>query len=306
MLERGRRTSTAFLRLRKRGTLRNNAGQDNMQARNTISSSILFIVAFSIAAAQPPEDCPRQGTYGNDAAASRRVVVNGISLYYEAYGQGSPLLLIHGNGGSIDRVRCQLAYFAKTRRVIAVDSRTHGRSDNGPAPLKYEQIADDLAELVRALGFDRIDVLGHSDGGNVALLLAIRHPSIIGKVVASSPNLTPDAVLSTEMENPRKQLALAMEKIAVGDTSQDWKRLQMQKEMVVTEPHITVAALHTIAAPVLVMGGDNDAMPVSHFVEIAKAIPEGQLAVLPGANHGMHQNQHDLYNAIANRFLQAR
>lgn len=265
----------------------------------------LLLAGGGVAVAQTSTGvCPKEGAYGDNTAASGRVKVNGISLYYESYGQGAPLLVIHGNGGSIDRLRCQIAFFSKSRRVIAADSRTHGHSDNGPAPLKYEQIADDLSELVRLLGIERIDVLGHSDGGVVALLLAIRHPTQVGKVVASSPNLTPEVVLPGWKVSPRKQVQLANEKIEARDQSQDWARLKMQKEMVLNEPHISSDDLGKITAPTLVMGGDNDAMPVSHFIEIAAHIPHGQLSILPAATHDLLVGNDDLYNFIANRFFE--
>src|SRR5207249_725114 len=124
-----------------------------------------------------------------------------------------PLLVIHGNGGSIDRLRCQIAYFSKTRKVIAADSRAHGHSENGTIVLTYEQIADDLSELVRSLGLEHVDVLGHSDGGIVALLLAIRHPSQIGKVVASSPNLNPDVMPEEWKGGIRQLLEITSQKI---------------------------------------------------------------------------------------------
>jgi pimeloyl-ACP methyl ester carboxylesterase len=266
-------------------------------------SVLLVFLTGSVAAAQTPVGpCPGVPAYGDNAAASGRAKVNGISLYYESYGQGAPLLVIHGNGGSIDRLRCQIGFFSKTRRVIAADSRSHGHSENGPAPLKYEQIADDLSELVRSLGIERIDVLGHSDGGIVALLLAIRHPSQVGKVVASSPNLTPEVLaLAT---GPRSQLQLANEMIEAGDHSQDWTRLKMQKEMVLNEPHISINDLRKITAPTLIMAGDNDVIPLNHIIEIANGIPHAQLAVLPAATHDLLRGQYDLYNFLASRFFE--
>lgn len=268
-----------------------------------------MLLSAGVAIAQTPAGpCPDAPVYGDNAAASGRAKVNGISLYYESYGQGAPLLVIHGNGGSIDRLRCQIAFFSKTRRVVAADSRAHGHSDNGPGPLKYEQIADDLSELVRSLGIERVDVLGHSDGGIVALLLAIRHPSQVGSVVASSPNLRPNAVPSAWLARPggpRDQLRLANEKILAGDHAQDWVRLKMQKEMVLNEPHISTDDLKKITAPTLIMAGDHDVIPLSHVMEIASGIPHAQLAILPGATHDIIRGQYDLYNFIANRFFEA-
>jgi len=275
-----------------------------MRAR--LISACLVFLSGCIAAAQTLDGpCPDAPAYGDNATASGKAKVNGVSLYYESYGQGAPLLYIHGNGGSIDRGRCQIAFFSKTRRVIAADSRAHGHSDNGLLPLKYEQIADDLSELVRSLGIERIDVVGHSDGGIVALLLAIRHPSQVGNVVASGPNLRPEVLGQATLARVRNQAQLANEKIASGDHSQDWTRLKLQKELVLSEPHISIDDLRKITSPTLIMIGDHDdAIPISHIIEIATGISHAQLAILPGATHDLLRGEYDLYNFIANRFLE--
>jgi len=266
---------------------------------------ICLVIASRVAVAQPaPSPCSSAPQYGS-SPDGHFAKVNGISIYYETYGEGQPLLLVHGNGGSIDRDRCQIAYFSRFRRVIISDSRSHGRSENGPGRLTYEQIADDLSALLAELKIAKTDVWGHSDGGIVALLLGIRHPSQIGKLVASSANLSPDALPAATLAGPRQVWQQADDMIKAGDQSQDWARNKQQKEMVLQEPHITSADLQKISAPTLVIGADFDAIPVRHFVEIFGAIPHAQLFIMPGATHGMIRGESsELYNSVVARFLE--
>lgn len=114
--------------------------------------------------------------YGNNPAAGKYQPVNSIRLYYETYGQGPPLLLLHGNGGSLEAFRKNIPYFAKRYRVIAVDSRAQGKSVDLSDTLSFEQMADDFAALLTSLRIDSAYVVGWSDGGIDALLLAMRHP----------------------------------------------------------------------------------------------------------------------------------
>ena len=267
--------------------------------------AVLFTTCALIYVAQAPAPpCREAPQYGNDPNG-RFAKINGVSLYYEIYGEGQPLLLIHGNGGSINRDRCQIAYFSRTRRVIIADSRSHGRSDNGPGKLKYEQIADDLSALLIELKIDKADVWGHSDGGIAALLLGIRHPEQVRKLVSSSANLSPEALLPATLARVRQLAQQAADMIKAGDQSQDWARVKQQKDMVLEEPHITISTIQKIAVPTLVIGADSDEIPVSHFVEIFRAIPQAQLFIMPGATHGMIRTpgESELYNSVVARFL---
>jgi Predicted hydrolases or acyltransferases (alpha/beta hydrolase superfamily) len=268
---------------------------------------VLLSGNVSLAQTQPfGRICQTSIPYGNNTDAGAFVKVNGISLHYEKYGQGGmPLLLIHGNGGRIVGLECQIAHFSTSRRVIIADSRDHGLSGSTGNRLTYEQIADDLAALLTELKIDKADVLGHSDGGIVALLLAIRHPQRVNRVVSSAPNLRPDttAVRQEFLESVRQQSAEAVSMLAKGDASRDWKRRKRQLDMMLEEPHISHGDLQRISAPTLIIGADSDVMPLSHFVEIYEHIPQAQLFIIPGATHLMHRLEHELYNLVASRFL---
>ncbi len=265
--------------------------------------ALRFITAGPIIDGPKPGPCVSSTPYGQNAAAGQRASVNGISMYYETYGSGPSLLLIHGNGGSIDAMRCQIEYFSSNHRVIAPDSRSHGKTDNGPGSLTYEQMADDMASLLAELKVDKVDVIGQSDGAILGLLLAMRHPSKVRALVASSPNLRPEAIVDWAVPVIQGDLKKAELMLAKGDKSQDWVRVKQWDDLMLHEPHIPVSDLKLIQAPVLIMGGDDDIIRLDHLLEMYRNIPLAQLCIVPGATHFMLREQHDLYNLMAERFL---
>lgn len=245
------------------------------------------------------------GTFGQNARTGRFVEVNGLRLYYETYGIGSPLLVIHGNGGSIDSMRCQIAHFSRSDQVIAVDSRSHGKSGDGAGRLTYEQMADDLAALLDQIKIDRVDIIGQSDGGIVALLLAIRHPSKVRAFVASGPNLRPDstAVFPWSIDRVENRLREAEAMLAKGDNSRNWARIKQWNELMLREPNIPTSDLRRIQAPGLIIAGDEDVITPEHLLEIYRNIPRAHLFIMPGATHFMVREEYEWYNAMADRFL---
>ena len=132
--------------------------------------------------------------YGSNPAAGHTAEVNGIRLYYERYGDGEPLVMLHGNGGSIEALRFQIGFFRTRRMVIAIDSRGHGGSEMGRGRLTFEQMSDDVAALLQQLHCGPADILGWSDGGIVALLVARRHPEVVRRLAISGANLSPEAL----------------------------------------------------------------------------------------------------------------
>src|SRR5579862_1723213 len=131
--------------------------------------------------------------YGNNPAVGKYYTVRGIKMYTEVYGEGKPLLLIHGNGGSMSAFANNIPYFSKKYKVIAVDSRSQGKSIDTKDSLSFEMMADDFAALLDQMHIDSAYVIGWSDGGINALLLALRHPEKVIKLAATGANLTPDS-----------------------------------------------------------------------------------------------------------------
>ena len=132
-------------------------------------------------------------SYGDNPAAGKYYNIRGIKIYCEIYGSGKPLLMIHGNGGSIKSFENNIPYFSKKYKVIVADSRSQGKSKDANDSLSFEMMADDEAALLDALHIDSAYVLGWSDGGINALLLAMRHPEKVIKLASTGANLWPDS-----------------------------------------------------------------------------------------------------------------
>src|SRR5580765_4538225 len=135
---------------------------------------------------------PKAVPYGHNKTAGKYYDIRGFKMYAEVYGEGQPLLIIHGNGGSINNFIYQIPYFSKNYKVIIADSRAQGNSVDKGDSLTYEMMADDYAALLDAMKIDSADVIGWSDGGINGLLLAIRHPEKVKKLAVTGANLVPD------------------------------------------------------------------------------------------------------------------
>jgi pimeloyl-ACP methyl ester carboxylesterase len=221
--------------------------------------------------------------YGNNAKAGKYVKIRNINMYYETYGTGKPLLIIHGNGGSIKDFSNQIPYFSKEYKVILADSRAHGKSIDESDSLNYEIMADDLNALLDHLHLDSCYVIGWSDGGINGLLLAIRHPDKVKKLAVTGANLWPD----TSAVDPfvYNWLASLVDSLAKVEQTPDIKNQLKVMGMMTKEPNITLAQLKTIQCPTLVIGGDHDALLPRHTLLIAESIPQSYLWILPNSGH---------------------
>lgn len=230
--------------------------------------------------------------YGSDPAAGHTFTHDGVTLYYEVYGSGEPLLLAHGNGGSIADFKAQIDYFRRHYRVIAMDSRDQGKSGDSPDAITYEKMADDLAALLDHLQTGPAYVLGWSDGGIEALLLGMRHPAQVKKIAAMAANLNP----SEEAVYP-EVIAFA-KSIPAGS-----KRELKLSQMLLDQPHIEPGALAAITAPTLVLAGDHDLIREEHTLTIYHHIPNSQLCIFPNATHMVPFDDAALFNTTVDRFF---
>jgi pimeloyl-ACP methyl ester carboxylesterase len=240
--------------------------------------------------------------YGANPAAGKTFVHEGVSLYYEVYGQGEPLLIVHGNGGSIATMAAQIAFFRSRYRVIAMDSRDQGRSGDSPGRITYEKMSDDLAALLDHLKTGPVDVLGWSDGGIEALLLGMRHPAKVKKIAAMAANLDPgpDAVYPETWAMAKSMLdALPA---AERDTPAGRRTIKVAS-MMFEEPNIPLQALEAIAAPTLVLAGDHDLIADNHTLDIFHHLPNSQLAIFPNATHMVPYDDPVLFNSTVLRFF---
>jgi pimeloyl-ACP methyl ester carboxylesterase len=257
------------------------------------------------AAAQPADLAPpRYGTpYGNNRNASTVEEVNGIKLYVETYGKGQPMLQIHGNGESIASMAHQIQYFSNRYRVIAADSRGHGKSEMGSGRLTYEQMADDLNALLEKRGVKSVYVLGWSDGGILGLLLAIRHPDKVSRLAIMGANLNPAGAYNWALDLVAAKDKQIDQMMAKGDTSQPWARLKQYFDLLGKQPNIPVGQLKAIMVPTLVMAGDRDVIADVHTLEIFHNLPNSQLAIFPGATHMIPWQNPELFNRTVETFF---
>jgi len=269
---------------------------------------VLFSLSLAgLAGAQPKPMAAKAPTtaavkYGANAAAGHTFTHDGVTLYYEVYGTGEPLLMVHGNGGSISDLRKQIAYFRKRYMVIAMDSRDHGRSGDSAEALTYEKMTDDQAALLDHLKVGPVNVLGWSDGGIEALLLGIRHPARVKKLVAMAANLNPtEDAFSPDILALIKTM-MADIPAAARDTPEGRRSLKVTGMMLV-EPNIDVKALEGITAPTLVLAADHDVIRDEHTIDIYHHVPNSQLAIFPNATHMIPYDDPATFNATVERFL---
>ena len=235
-------------------------------------------------------------SYDNNPLAGHYATVNHIQLYYEVYGSGEPLILLHGNGGSINAFRYQIPFFEKHYRVIAIDSRLQGQSGGSPDSLSYRQMADDFNALMEQLQIDSAYVLGWSDGGINGLILALTHPDKVKKLAVSGANVLPD---STALP-----YAVIREMQAVVDNPASSPTEVCLNKMMLDQPRIPFNRLSRISCPVLVMAGDHDLIKAEHTLKIFQSIPKAECCIFPDSHHGVCQQHPELFNETVLRFFQ--
>jgi pimeloyl-ACP methyl ester carboxylesterase len=250
----------------------------------------------------PPDD----NTAPTSLRQSGYAAVNGLQMYYEIHGEGSPIVLLHGG---LETIAYSLGGFllpslAKAHQVIAIEQQGHGHTADIDRPLSYEQMVEDTAALLRHLEVTNADVFGYSMGGTTALGLATRHPDLVRRlVVASAPyanngmrpenvagmlSLTPDLLADSPQESARQSVA---------PNPDDWgtflgKIGPMQRDF----PGWPAEDVRAMAAPTLLVYGDNDAIPLDHVVELYhlrggdvngdfEGLPASRLAIIPNTSH---------------------
>lgn len=267
--------------------------------------TLFLFVTLSFTLLLHAQSDPQTIPYGSNKETGSFIPVDEVKIYYETYGEGAPLVLIHGNGGNIAFMKPQIEYFARKHTVIVMDCRGRGKSELGKDSLTYMQMAEDVIAILNYLHLNSTFVIGRSDGGIIALLMAIYYPDKVKKVAAFAANLTPDTTalypsFYQEVIADRKQ-ADAM--IARKDTSQNWKVIQQRNRLMEFQPHISANDLHKIKCPVLVLSTDRDIVREEHTFFIYRNIPKANLCIFTGENHYVTKNNPDLFNAIVAKYF---
>ncbi len=240
--------------------------------------------------------------HGANAAASGTFTHDGVTFYYETYGEGEPLMMIHGNGASIVSLGKQIEHFKSKYKVIAMDSREQGMSGGNDKPITYEVMTDDLAALMDHLKTGPVDVIGWSDGGIEALMLGIRHPDKVKKLVAMAANLNPTLeAIYPETDGMVKQIAgsLTPDMLATPQGKTQAKLV----DLIANQPNIPLKALAAITSPTLVISGDHDLIRLEHTVAMFNALPNAELAVFPNSTHALPIDDPEAFNTTVERFL---
>ena len=245
-------------------------------------------------------------SYGDNSKAGQFIKVNGIRLYYETYGSGPAMLLIHGNGGSIKVMCHQIEHFSKKYKVVVADSRGHGKSELGAGRLTYDQMAEDLNLFLDKLNLQSVYVLGWSDGGILGLLLAIRHPGKVSKLALMGASLRPDGAYNWALERAMQNIVHVESMISQGDQTMPWQAIKQRLLLMLEQPNISTSRLKAVQAPTLVMAGDRDIIIDSHTLEIFHALPKAKahLCIFPGATHMLPFENPSLFNQTVDAFFQ--
>jgi pimeloyl-ACP methyl ester carboxylesterase len=275
-----------------------------MKLKIAILLILSIFVKFSFA--QDAEKAMDTTMYGKNTAVGKYADIRGFKMYYETYGKGEPLLIIHGNGGSINNFVYQIPYFAKNYQVIIADSRAQGKSIDHTDSLSYEMITDDLNALLDKLNLKQCYVIGWSDGGIEGLMLAIHHPDKVKKLAVTGANLWPDtSAVDPFVYNYALKLNLKGQDTIkkIKNVTPEMKNQLKLLHLLTYEPHIKLDDVKKITCPTLVIGGDHDVIRTKHTMLIAKTIPNSYLWILPNSGHSTPIYYKDLFNQVVGDFF---
>src|SRR5713226_5658193 len=265
-----------------------------------------FVASTIVQAAQ--ENPPMQTSLPKPTK-SGHAAVNGVNYYYAVYGTGDPLLLLHGGLGQIEMFGPNLTKLAQSRQVIGVDLQGHGRTPLGDREINLVDIGNDMAVVLKKLGYDKVDVLGYSMGGGVAFRLAVQHPEMVRRLVLVStpyaqdgfyPEMLPQqAQVGAAMADAMEQTPMYSSYMAVAPRPQDFPRLLDRMGEFMRTPYDWTEDVKKLKGPVLLVYGDADMIRLDHAVRFYQPLGGGlkdagwqrehmsqnRLAILPNVTH---------------------
>lgn len=246
------------------------------------------------------------------AADGTYVDAGGVRTYVAQHGAGSPVFLLHGGLETADMLPDLTAALAQRYHVLTPERRGHGRTPDVPGPITYEAMAADTLAVMDKHDIERADVVGYSDGANVAMLLALGHPERVTRLVLVSGNfhaegMTPAFRLGLERASAETYAPnhAAAYRALTPDGLDHWPEVfEKIRRMWLQEPRRKVADLGAIAAPTLVLAGEDDYVSVEHTRTMADAIPNSRLSLVPGGSHGLLTEQPELTTRLILEFLE--
>ena len=222
-----------------------------------------------------------------------------IKLHYSEKGKGEPLILLHGNGEDGTYFKHQIEYFSKSYRVIAVDTRGHGKSPRGEAPFQIRQFAKDLYDFMEELSIEKANILGFSDGGNIALIFAIKYPEKVLRLILNGANLDTSGV------KPSTQIPI---EIGYRIASLFAKRSPEARQnaeilgLMVHDPNIDIEELQKVQTHTLVIAGTKDMIKEKPTRQICASLPHGRRVLIPG-HHFIANKNPTAFNRAVEEFL---
>ena len=224
-----------------------------------------------------------------------------IQLHYIEKGQGEPLILLHGNGEDGTYFTNQIEYFAKSYRVFAIDTRGHGKPPRGDAPFTIRQFAEDLYDFMDKLEIEKANILGFSDGGNIALVFAINYPQRVERLILNGANLNTKGVKASV------QIPIVIGYKAASLFARKSSEAKQKAEilgLMVLEPNIKVEDLRKVTARTLVIAGTKDMIREKHTRQIYENLPEARIAIISG-DHFIAAKNPMAFNQAVEEFLTA-
>jgi len=240
------------------------------------------------------------------------VNAGGVRTYYEVHGEGEPLALLHGGLATTESWAMQVPAFAQRYRVYVPERRGHGRTADVAGPITYETMAADTTAFLEATGTGTAHLVGWSDGAVVGMLVALRRPELVRKLVVIGQYFNPDgevpefrAMIEHWGSSPPEALHEVYDLVSPDGPEHFPVVLEKMMRLWREEPDIAISELRGVRAPVLLMQGDDDIVKVEHSTVLAATLPDAQLAVIPGSSHLAPLEKPDLVNRLVLDFLSA-
>jgi pimeloyl-ACP methyl ester carboxylesterase len=268
------------------------------------------IVAFAAPTViQAGQEKPPMQSATPKPTKSGHAAVNGVNYYYAVYGTGEPLLLIHAGLGQIEMFGPNLTRLAQSRQVIGVDMQGHGRTPLGDRELSLVDMGDDMAGILKKLGYDKVDVLGYSMGGGVAFQLAVQHPEIVRRLVLVStpfsqagfyPEMLPQqAAVGAAMAEQMKETPMYKSYVAIAPHPEEFPKLLDAMGTYMRKSYDWSADVRKLTMPVMLIYGDSDMFRPEHEIKFYQLLGGGlkdagwqrehlsqnRLAILPNLTH---------------------
>jgi pimeloyl-ACP methyl ester carboxylesterase len=239
--------------------------------------------------------------YGNNTKHGKYAELNGIDFYYEIYGTGEPVLLLHGNNESINSYRYQIDKLKESYKVIAVDSRCQGRSSCNRKRLSYTRMANDMNALLNFLNIGKVNIIGWSDGGNTGFELALHYPERVKSLITMGANIFPEGIDPDILKHFKHNVRMNN---LMGVFNRQMRKHGKVSKMCLKYPDISPADLSVISIPALILAGENDVIIEEHTELIANSLPNSELYIFPNHGHNAPIECPEKFNNVVVQFLQ--